>query len=748
MWLGYNNYSHFFTMDKIRDFWKEVGHKLPMVKTGKGVEYFNIPASFDIETSSFKDAEGNKHATMYLWGININGSSLIGRTWKEFDRFLHDLNVRYMLNPNSRIMVIYVHNLGYEFQWMRNRIAWVPDRVFSIKERRPVYALSQLGIEFRCSYFLSNYSLAYIGSEMLKKYPVTKKVGLLDYSKVRHSGTILTADEIRYQLDDVRVVASYIQEKIEQDGSILQIPLTNTGYVRRYCRNYCLQNGKKFNYNYRVLMKNLRIESEKEYKQLNDGLMGGFTHANPHYSGKILQNVGSADLTSDYPYQMVADYFPMTGGEFIGRVDNDDEFRKLLKNYCCLFSVKLYNITPRVTFDNYISVSHCDLLSDDYVDQNGRLVTAEYAQLTVTELDWDIIEATYEFEEFEIFNMRIYGRGYLPKELILSILQLYKNKTSLKGVTDKIIEYMVSKNMINAAYGMAVTNIVRNEIQYEENEWSKDVANASSQLKDYNSKFNRFLSYAWGVWVTAHARHCLWEAILEFGNDYVYADTDSIKGINFDNHKAFFTKYNRTVKKKLAKMCMELSIPYEWCEPETIKGEKKLIGLWDMEEGYSVFKTIGAKRYMYINKDGTLGMTVAGVNKHSVLPYMLYMYSGEKYHTDEWLEVFKQAYDQRPEFKDQAKAAMKKVLEEKKNGLNMHQCLLYFTENLYIPPEHTGKQTLTYIDHYDQFSVIDYLGRGRLCEEYSSVYMEQASYSFSMAETYVKYLKQIQDASI
>ena len=75
--------------------------------------------------------------------------------------------------------------------------------------------------------------------------------------------------------------------------------------------------------------------------------------------------------------------------------------------------------------------------------------------------------------------MRVYHRGYLPKALILAVLSLYKDKTELKGVEGKEIEYLVSKNMINAAFGMMVTAIIRDEYQYSD-EWFR---NASGILR-------------------------------------------------------------------------------------------------------------------------------------------------------------------------------------------------------------------------------------------------------------------------
>ena len=56
------------------------------VKKGK-VTYYNIPASFDIETSSFMIGE-EKHACMYIWQFGLNGTVIYGRTWDQFFEFL------------------------------------------------------------------------------------------------------------------------------------------------------------------------------------------------------------------------------------------------------------------------------------------------------------------------------------------------------------------------------------------------------------------------------------------------------------------------------------------------------------------------------------------------------------------------------------------------------------------------------------------------------------------------------------
>ena len=780
-WTGYKNYDHYYNSGSTHErneFFKEVRESSPeIIKNGKK-SVWNIPCSFDIETSSFK-VFGEKKACMYLWCLNINGSSIIGRTWKQLTKVINRLSEVFETRKNE--LVIYVHNLGYEFQWMRKWFKW--SEVFAVKERRPVRAEMDNGIVFKCSYILSNYALAYLGKEIIHKYLVQKDVGALDYSLLRTPVTYITPEEIWYNVHDCQVVTSFIQEKIENEGGIIKIPLTNTGYVRQYCREYCFtqfkkdqKEIKKIKARYHERMKSLQITSRCEYDMLKWAFAGGFTHAAPSFSGMTIKDsdyfvvskdnsslyenamvtevyskggTGSGDEASAYPAAMVTEKFPMGRGTFIGKVTEEELSRIIAtKTFCCLFTITIKDIYPKFIYENYISVSRCQILSKDAVINNGRVAQASEIQLTVTEQDWDIIKRCYEWDEenLDINNLWIYPADYLPKPFILAILHLFNNKTSLKGIPEKITEYMVSKNMINAAYGMSVTAIIRDIYEYSLEGWKTEKANVTDQLRSYNGNYNRFLFFAWGVWVTAYARHNLWEAIFEFGPDYVYADTDSIKGINFNKHKFFFELYNLNIRSKLKHMCDYWKIPFSLCEPKTIEGEKKLIGVWEIEKPYKQFKTIGAKRYLYEYRNGELSFTVSGVNKRYGVPYLLKEFSNPLH-----LGLYKTAYNPTREEEDEKldKLAMEAILEmHEKGDLPYDQIFENFNEGLYFPAEFTGKQTLTYVDNSCCQLVTDYQANKTVIFEQSYIHMEPQSYYMSQTWAYKQFLMGYRDASI
>lgn len=748
-WVGYKNYDHYYYgvnhNNLVKWFNETVDTGYPIV--GDRVKMYNVPASFDIETSSYYSF-GEKRATMYMWSFCLNGSTILGRTWEEWSTVLEYIEDK--LYTNKIKLIIYVHNLGYEFQFMRGWFLW--DDVFAVKERRPIHATLPEGIEFKCSYILSNYALAYIGAKLLHKYPVEKAVGDLDYSLVRHSLTGLTTEEIWYSVKDVQVVSSYIQEKIENEGGINNIPLTNTGYVRRYCREFCFTQFKKnpklqrkLSARYHERMKSLKITSQCEYDQLHWAFAGGFTHAAPFHSGNVVENVGSADEASAYPGAMVMKKFPMSRGKFIGNCEESDINFLISNGYCVLFTVRLTGLTPKFIYENYISCSRCSDISKNAVINNGRVAAADYVQLTVTEQDWDIIKQCYEWKTAEFYSARFYFADYLPRPFILAILKLFGNKTSLKGVDGRETEYMVSKNMLNSTYGMSVTNIIRDLYEYSNVEgWHSEDADVADQLQSYNNNHNRFLFYAWGVWVTAHARHNLWEAIFEFGQDYVYADTDSIKGTNFADHEDFFLLYNLGIEKQLSDMCRQLKINPELCHPKTPKGSTKTIGVWEIEESYKKFKTIGAKRYLYEYESGELLFTVSGVNKHYGTPYLLREYSK----VPEGIDV-EFAYSSNPNVEKESKEELNKLIEAHNKGEVDYTAIFdNFNDGLYFPPEATGKQTLTYIDEPFGGDVTDYMGVNHHVFEYSYIHMEPQSYYMSRTEEYMRFLQGYRDASI
>jgi len=125
---------------------------------------------------------------------------------------------------------VFVHNLSYEFQFLRNAFNF--KSVFSRKSRKLIRCeLEDYNIEFRCSYMMSNAKLEKLPD--IYNLPVKKLVGNLDYTKIRHSKTKLLKDELDYCENDCLVVYEYIKKELETYETIKNLPLTSTGHVRK-----------------------------------------------------------------------------------------------------------------------------------------------------------------------------------------------------------------------------------------------------------------------------------------------------------------------------------------------------------------------------------------------------------------------------------------------------------------------------------------------------------------------------------
>lgn len=685
---------------------KAIFNKAKIVKRRKKPNVYDISTSFDIETTSYQQQE-EKMAFMYIWQFSLDGLVVYGRTWEQYKEWLNTLKTVGNIST-QRLLYIYVHNLSFEFQFIRKLFQW--EKVFASDDRKVIYGLTTDGFEYKDSYILSGYSLALVAKN-LQKHKVSKLVGYLDYDKIRTPQTSLTEKELAYCAYDVIIVVDYINEQREEYGDVTKIPLTNTGRVRRYVRNNVYFNGNlghrrtggKYT-RYRKIMNTLTLDYE-EYRQLKRAFQGGFTHANANYQGKVVENVASVDFTSSYPTVMVTEKFPSSRA-FDPKITSLKDFEHKCKLYNMVFDVEFIGLESKIEYDHYLSKSKCKV-SSDCIEDNGRIYSASKVDTTMTEIDYTIMKQCYTWQNIGIKNVRAYYKEYLPKDFIKSIIGLYDKKTRLKGIPEKHGEYMRSKGMLNSCYGMCVTDIVRDEHVYSNDDgWELQNGDGEKQVLQYNKSKNRFLFYPWGVWVTAYARRNLWSGILNAGNDYVYSDTDSIKIRNFEKHKTYIERYNQMVTDKVNKMTRFYHLNPVKLHPLTNKGVRKPIGVWDYEGIYTKFKTLGAKRYM-VEQDGKMAITIAGLSKKSGLDYIL--------------NVAKQDHDKAFEF---------------------------FDDEMTIPAEHTGKNTHIYIDEKKTMIVTDFQGHKMEITSPSGIFLTGADFTLSISKEYAQFVKMLMSGNV
>lgn len=674
--------------------------KLSLPKNKKGT--CNNIFTLDIETTSAVCKDGkaysydtkhnpeyykeyNKIGVCYIWMLSIDDNVYYGRYLSELKDFVFTLNK--MLKERKGI--IYVHNLGFEFQFLRNVFEF--DEVFARQMRKPMKChIKETGFTLKCSYILSNLSLDKLASEY--NLPITKKSGQLDYNKLRHSDTPLTNEELEYCEYDCLVLYEFIKYMVGLYGNLIHIPMTSTARIRREFQQYLKEINPKYGVQDWKNKVSLMTPDEESFLKLVKCYAGGYVHSNPYHTNKLLKNVASIDFTSSYPACMLAEQYPM--GIF-SCVTIHDMADIDAENYAYILHVKFSDliIKPNIPM-TYIShdKSNCTGMICD----NGRIFSAKTCEMTITEIDLDIINRCYDYSNIEFLDCEKCIKTYLPKVFIDFIIRLYNRKSVLKQALhdDKNNEelqeaYRLSKAFLNSLYGMCVTNYIVDEILYDES-WDVkrlDLNNIGELLSEMKEKKKALLPYQWGVWITAYARRNLWDGIIEIGNDAIYSDTDSIKYIN--NHDDLIAKYNNKIDDKLIKMCEYFEIDFE-----LIKG----IGRFDFEGISEEFKTLGAKRYVG-RKNGELYITVSGVNK--------------------------------------------------KTGINaLNNNVNNFTNKLIFNYADCGKLIHYYNDEQEPIIIKDYKGESLLSTQKFGICLCPTIYSMSLSDDYISFLNNTAHASV
>ena len=247
---------------------------LPCIRTHKKKSIIACPATFDIETTTIKDLE-RPFAFCYQWQFCLNGLVVMGRRLEEFQEFIYRL-IQEMHLTDERILICYVHNLSYEFSFLKS---WfLMTEVFCLDKRKVARCRMESVIEMRCSYILSNMTLAKFCEN--SKGVVHNKLSGNDfnYDKIRTPETELSDLELAYCYNDVKGLEECINSLLEED-TLNKIPMTSTGYVRRDFRNAMKRNRRN-----REKFLATRLDAEL-FILLHEAFRGGDTHANIPFRG-------------------------------------------------------------------------------------------------------------------------------------------------------------------------------------------------------------------------------------------------------------------------------------------------------------------------------------------------------------------------------------------------------------------------------------------------------------------------------
>lgn len=598
-----------FPFDALRS-WEQEPRRRGNQGTRKALDYLHNLTAFDIETTRDPDTD---QAWMYIWmwGFEDIGV-LIGRTWEELQTAMDRIRERI----GSNTLVVLVHNLSFEFQFLRYVHEWKPEEVFAVRPRKVCRCYMGDSFEFRCTYLHSNMSLDLWTRKMGVEH--TKLDGMeYNYDRMRYADTPMTEEELHYCCNDVLGCMEAYRAEMDRDGDYLStIPMTSTGYVRRDVKRAM-----------HPLMRTLHYmaPSYNTYVALREAFRGGLTHANRYYTGVILHDVQSADRSSSYPDVICNDDFPMGKFRKVRSCSEQKVLRLIKERKAVLCRVMFWGIRLRDDMDGfpYLSVSKCrglratgpDGVQAAYAEDNGRVLRADFLETTVTDVDLRIILRQYAWDDMQIHEAWWTHYGPLPDPLRLTVIDYYRNKTELKGKEDKQSKqlYDKSKNLLNSCYGMMAQDPLRESLAWLNGAWEnayfdKDldkwvIGERDPEKRLTEAQRNIYLLYQWGCWVTAWARLRLMEGVAQCKGRCVYVDTDSCKYLG----SVDWTDYNRRRIKHSAQAGA-------WATDS--KGKRHYMGVYEQEDGYKDFKTLGAKKYAYIHEGSDqVETTIAGVSK-------------------------------------------------------------------------------------------------------------------------------------
>lgn len=651
--------------------------------------YKIIHASFDIETTSI-----NEHSYMYIWQFGFISKDtqyvVKGRTWYEFEIFMRKISE--MLDDKR--IIVWCHNLaGYEFRFMQKRYMQDINEVFAKENNHAIKFVLFENIEFRDTLAICSKSLQALAQD----YCITQKlVGDLDYNILRNSRTVLTNEEECYCDNDVIILSEfskYIFENYIIDGSI---PLTQTGLLRSDIKHYLKVNNLKKKILNRV---HHMFPSKKMYDLMMTYLFkGGLSNANYTIVNMILYMLDSYDFTSSYPAIMLQDkyYFP---SEFV--YTGNKNFNQLFSaenKQCVIAIIKFKNIRAKYNH-NIISKSKCMDIQDALV-LNGRVRSAKSITVFESEIDIAIYKLMYVWDgEPEIISAWTSERVQMPDYIRIPILNAYVEKSKRK---ENGLPYATEKSKVNSGYGMMVQRLIDTEFVFDNSTGEF----ATESITNYHKMIRgKFILPQVGIYITAWARfNLIVHGIYPYRETTYLYDTDSIKGY-FDD-LTHIQKYNDECIYWNKVLAEKYNVDFEYVYD---------LGCWDCETTgkncettgkngkYEMFKTLGSKRYIYV-QNGQLKQTVAGLGKKAL------------YHT------------------------VKKANPNLSEMQVINKCFDEFKNNMYV--EDAEKLKHSYFENVD-----DYVD-GELMHEDSGIYLCESEFTLTMDRIFTKYVTDYQESII
>lgn len=561
--------------------------------------------------------------------------------FKWFDTFIAAVKADSISRETKPKMIIWVANFAHEWAFMKNYIQggrYEISKIFS-KSRRDVLLVElESCIQFREAIGLFGHSLADISKNWCTKY--VKMKGDLDYNKVRTFNTPITARERRYMQNDVFILTEMhtaIFAAYTRSNGVIYIPYTTSGFVRLRLKERIEADegltAARENLGGKWLEKsNVQLLKKRNYSIFTNAadwnllrsyaFAGGSVGSNICEVGKELHGVKCADITSDYPYQMLSQDFPQ-GKIETGHLKEWEECKtKGLPWFALLYINELTANTHHAFLSEHKIINHKHYGLDEYKERhglpkdaivnNGKLLHAKNLVCVMNDVDYDIYNRAYNLEGVVLLKLWYFPWGYkkLPQWLRDCVIEDYITKSKLKEQgkeAQKTVEYRDSKARVNTYFGTLATR--PDDIYNALDETALFTPEKEFTFEDLRR--NTWLNPYWAFYITSYARRMLIQYIIKYPDSVVQYDTDSL--------------YYKTNKQGL-QLEKELEEFNRSCKAANVRRFKHLdnsqylttLGTWDFDEQYNRFLCLGAKKYIKEEQNGDIVTVIAGLPKQAI----------------------------------------------------------------------------------------------------------------------------------
>ena len=459
-------------------------------------------------------------------------------------------------------LMVFFHNLAFDAAFlmddmMKKGYVWVKENP---KPGEFTSLISNMGKFFSMTVHWIN-GVRTEFRDSLKKLPMSVKMiaktfklpegkGDIDYHLHRPKGYVPTDEEIDYLRRDVQIPAHALRIQMDEGMHRLTVGADSLAEYKE------LTGKRMFEKTFPILGDDMDGEIRKAYR-------GGFTYADPRFSGKMQGSGRVYDVNSLYPFIMYDRLLPYGTPTFHEGLPKKTKERPL-------FIVS-------VTFTAKIRKNHIPCIQ---VKRNRMFLDTEYlteieepTTLFVTNVDLELWSKHYHMDIIS------YNGGWSFKGAV-GFFKDYIDKWMEVKETTEGGRRAIAKLHLNSLYGKFATNPnVTGKYPVLENDIVK--------LRMGQDETRNPVYTAMGVFITAYARQLTLNAAQDNWEVFAYADTDSLHLLT-DEH------------------------------PSTLDIHKSRMGAWDHEGNFSKAIYMRPKAYCELMETKLCKHNPLGVQKYSV----------------------------------------------------------------------------------------------------------------------------------